>query len=58
MKPEFEALPLVKNEQKKRFEMEVNAHYVFINYGESGHRLPWHTPSQNPNWPAPALPPQ
>lgn len=39
MKPEFEALPLVKNEQKKRFEIEVNGHYAFINYGEFGKQI-------------------
>lgn len=35
MKPEFETIPLVKNEEKKRFEIEVNGHYAFINYGET-----------------------
>lgn len=34
MKEEFITIPLVKNEEKKRFEIEVNGHYAFINYGE------------------------
>jgi hypothetical protein len=28
MKPEFENIPLVKNETKKRFEIEVNGHLL------------------------------
>ncbi|MFV0304041.1 MAG: GNAT family N-acetyltransferase [Moheibacter sp.] len=35
MKIEFETIPLVKNEEKKRFEIEIEGHYAFINYGES-----------------------
>ncbi|MBK1895241.1 GNAT family N-acetyltransferase [Chryseobacterium paridis] len=34
MKPEFENTPLVKNESKKRFEIEVNGHFAFIDYRE------------------------
>ncbi|MBN9337465.1 MAG: N-acetyltransferase [Chryseobacterium sp.] len=39
MKPEFENIPLVKNETKKRFEIEVNGHFAFINYGEREHQI-------------------
>ncbi|MFD2035390.1 GNAT family N-acetyltransferase [Belliella marina] len=34
MKPIFEDIPLIKNTAKKRFEIEVNGKYAFINYGE------------------------
>lgn len=36
MKTEYINIPLVKNEERKRFEIEVDGHYAFINYGESG----------------------
>ena len=36
MKTEFVNIPLVKNEEKKRFEIAVDGHYAFINYGEFG----------------------
>lgn len=39
MKPEFENIPLVKNEAKKRFEIEVNGHFAFINYSEHGKQI-------------------
>ncbi|SHJ94141.1 GNAT family N-acetyltransferase [Epilithonimonas mollis] len=39
MKAEFEAIPLIKNEARKRFEIEVNGHYAFINYGERTHQI-------------------
>lgn len=39
MKPEFENIPLVKNENRKRFEINVNGHYAFINYGENGKHI-------------------
>ena len=39
MKPEFQHILLVKNEAKKRFEIEVNGHFAFINYGETGHQI-------------------
>lgn len=32
MKPEFEELRLVKDEGKKRFQIEVDGHLAFINY--------------------------
>ncbi|WP_027377912.1 GNAT family N-acetyltransferase [Kaistella palustris] len=39
MKPEFESLPLVNNDKKKRFEMEFNGHLAFINYGDFGNEI-------------------
>ncbi len=39
MKPEFESIALVKNETKKCFEIEVNGHFAFINYGEREHQI-------------------
>ena len=32
MKPEFQDIPLVKNDTKKRFEIDVNGHFAFINF--------------------------
>lgn len=37
MKPEFENIPLVKTD--KRFEIEVNGHYAFIDYRETMHQV-------------------
>ncbi len=39
MKDQFKTLPLTKNENKKRFEINVNGHYAFINYEESGNKV-------------------
>ena len=39
MKTEFEAIALVKNETKKRFEIQVDGHFAFINYGETDHQI-------------------
>ena len=39
MKPEFENIPLIKNEDKKRFEIEVNGHFAFIDYRETLHQI-------------------
>ncbi len=39
MKTTFEAIPLVKNKEKKRFEIDVNGKYAFINYGEFGNQI-------------------
>lgn len=39
MKPEFETIPLHKNEDKKRFEIEVNKHFAFIEYRENQHQI-------------------
>lgn len=39
MKPEFENIQLIKNETKKRFEIEINGHFAFINYGEMGRQI-------------------
>lgn len=38
MKSKFENIPLVKNEEKRRFEIEINGKYAFINYGEFGNQ--------------------
>lgn len=35
MKPEFDAVPLFKNESQKRFQIEIDGHFAFINYGET-----------------------
>ena len=35
MKPEFEAIPVIKNDDKKRFEIEVNGHFAFIDFKEN-----------------------
>ncbi len=34
MKPEFENIPLIKNEDNHRFEITVEAHKAFIDYKE------------------------
>ncbi|MBE8712302.1 GNAT family N-acetyltransferase [Sphingobacterium hungaricum] len=39
MKAEFEPIPLVKNLENKRFEIEVNGHYAFIDYGEKSKQI-------------------
>ena len=39
MKQLFENIPLVKNADKKRFELEVAGNYAFINYGEYGQQI-------------------
>jgi len=39
MKTEFEPIPLLKNEIKKRFEIEINGHFAFINYGERENQI-------------------
>ena len=39
MKPDFEAIPLVKNEEKKRFEILVDGYFAFINYGDYGSQI-------------------
>ena len=39
MKTEFESIPLVKNESKKRFEIEIDGHFAFINYGETENQI-------------------
>jgi len=36
MKTEYIDIPLVKNEDKKRFEIEIDGHYAFIDYKEPG----------------------
>ncbi len=39
MKPEFDNIPLVKNEDKKRFEIEVNGYFAFIDYKENSRQI-------------------
>lgn len=39
MKEEYKDIPLYKNEEKKRFEIEIDGHYAFINYGEFGNQI-------------------
>ena len=39
MKTEFENIPLVKNEDKKRFEIEYNNHFAFIDYKETSDHI-------------------
>lgn len=39
MKPEFENIPLVKNEEDKRFQIEFNGHLAFIDYKETSHQI-------------------
>ena len=39
MKPEFENIQLVKNEEKKRFEIEYNGHFAFIDYKETSQQI-------------------
>lgn len=39
MKEEFKNIPLIKNEGKKRFEIEIDGHYAFINYEEHGSQI-------------------
>ncbi|WP_262148881.1 GNAT family N-acetyltransferase [Chryseobacterium foetidum] len=39
MKAEFENIDLVKNENKKRFEIEFNGHFAFIDYKETSHQI-------------------
>lgn len=46
MNAEFESIPLIKNDTAKRFEMEVEGHTAFINFGEySNHLALVHTES-------------
>lgn len=39
MKPEFENIPLIKNEEKNRFEIEVNGYFAFIDYKETSTQI-------------------
>lgn len=39
MKSELENIPLVKNEEKKRFEIELNNHFAFIDYKETSQQI-------------------
>ncbi len=39
MKDEFKNILLVKNEAKKRFEIEIDHHFAFIDYNEFGSQI-------------------
>lgn len=39
MKTEYIEIPLVKSEDKKRFEIEIDGHYAFIDYKEPGDKI-------------------
>ncbi|MCE7054224.1 N-acetyltransferase [Algoriphagus sp. AGSA1] len=39
MKSIFEEIPLIKNEDKKRFEIEIEKKFAFTNYGEFGSQI-------------------
>ena len=39
MKQEFENISLVKNEEKKRFEIEDNSHFALIDYKETSQQI-------------------
>ena len=36
MKPEYKDLPLIKNEEKQRFEVNIDGYFAFIDYKERG----------------------
>ncbi len=39
MKPIFEDIPLIRNDEKKRFEIEVNGKYAFIDFNIFGSQI-------------------
>lgn len=39
MKEQFTNIPLTKNDSIKRFEIEVDGHFAFINFGETGNQI-------------------
>ncbi|WP_299521006.1 N-acetyltransferase [Winogradskyella sp.] len=39
MKQEYIDIPLVKNDEKKRFEINIDGYYAFINFGEYGNHI-------------------
>ena len=39
MKSEYIDIPLVKNEDKKRFEIEIDGHFAFIDYRMMGNEI-------------------
>lgn len=39
MKAEFENIPVVKNEEKERFEIEINGLFAFIDYKETSENI-------------------
>ncbi|MBW8243681.1 N-acetyltransferase [Muricauda oceani] len=36
---EYKDIPLVKNEEKRRFEIAIEGRYAFTNYGEFGNQI-------------------
>jgi len=39
MKAIYKDIPLIKNQEKKRFEIAIGGHYTFTNYGEFGNQI-------------------
>ena len=39
MKTEYNDIPLVKNEEQKRFEIEIDGHFAFVDYKEFGSQI-------------------
>ena len=39
MKEQFKDIELQKNDSKKRFEIEVDGHFAFINFGEKANQI-------------------
>ncbi|MGS2762991.1 GNAT family N-acetyltransferase [Sinomicrobium sp. M5D2P9] len=39
MKPEYKNIALFKNEERRRFEIEIGGRYAFTNYGEFGNQI-------------------
>ena len=39
MKTEYNSIPLVKNDEKNRFEINIDGHYAFIDFKERGDRI-------------------
>ena len=39
MKEQFEPIPVVKNEEKSRFELDVDGHIAFIDYKETSSNI-------------------
>ena len=47
MKSEYIDIPLVKNEDKKRFEIELDSHFAFIDYNTLGNQMQVNTKRKN-----------
>lgn len=39
MDSKFEIIPLMKNSENRRFQIELNGHLAFTNYGEFGNQI-------------------